>query len=204
MSKKRRISDSYNMVDTISTASERDKRSKKEKIYDTPNECNEFDDYISEMSIYTRKISGSMITKDYRKTMLNFYKRVSDNLIPQILPMSHMIGSIDILKKKLNESEKRFYENIDLLKNDKQAYWKGKRKPIGFDSWPDKFRFINHDDTRQVKSRKRRALRECLNRRITFMKDCVYACSDKITHRYLKLHLDFIVKLQILAVHNRA
>ncbi len=230
MPKKRRVSTLLSKVDTLSTASEKEKRHKREKVYNTPNECwrdedlpsnerlfietrkckdaaayhdvecNEFDDFVSEMSAYTRRVAGSMVTKDYRKTMLNYYHRVSSDLIPAILSMSHMIGSIDILKTKLSESDKRFYRNIQLDKITNPDYWRGKRKPVGFDVWPDVFRFVNPGDNRQTKTRKRRVLRECLNRRITFMKDCVYACSDKILHRYLMMHLDFIVNLQILAV----
>lgn len=49
-----------------------------------------------------------------------------------------------------------------------------------------------------VVKEKKLALRSCLNRRISFMKDCVYDCGS-VSERYLKLHMDFIVTLQVLA-----
>lgn len=169
------------------------------------NECKAFDEYIGKMTTYTFR--GTKI--DYKHSMLTYYTRsLSENMegraTAHILPIQHMYGPVDLLKKKLNSNEKKFLGQISILKETDEAFWKRKRKPRGFSYWPDIFTFINSQDDSRTKKLKKEALRSCLDRRITFMIDCVYDCSEKVVERYLKIHLDFILMLQILCVKNKA
>ena len=180
---------------------------KASNYHDPGHECHKFDDYVSEIC-----------HPSCRKTALgpDFYKKVNldDSGIMYILfPLQHMFGDIDILKTKLSKKEKKILSGFELIrrpsgivketlkkreskkKKDKRV---DPRLPAKFDEWPKSFTLIHKKDSSKVKSEKKTSLRDCLNRRISFMKDCVYDCGT-ISERYLKIHLDFIVSLQILA-----
>lgn len=100
------------------------------------------------------------------------------------------------IKKKKGMS---IYEKEHLIKK----YSKENSVPRNYEDWPDIFKLIRNDDSSNQKKRKKEKLRECLNRRITFMRDCVYDCG-KINTEWIEGHVDFIVKLQILAATHNA
>ena len=91
------------------------------------------------------------------------------------------------------------HEREQLIKK----YSKENSVPRNYEEWPEIFKLIRNDDSSSQKKIKREKLRECLNRRITFMRDCVYDCG-KINEKWIEGHMDFIVKLQILAATHNA
>lgn len=172
--------------------------------------CYDFDDFVGEMTHPTFR----------DKALLEPYYEVNipskSDIVYATFYIQRTYANIDILKKRLTEKEKKILSrpNItkannlkDILVAKEKKKRKEKRKqvrlPIGFSEWPDVFKYINERDDKTTKDKKRRALRDCLNRRIDFMNDCVYDCGD-ISQTWINAHLDFIIILQILAAKNNA
>lgn len=113
---------------SISSRSENQKRENRQKSYDDEhlpsnesnyheNECEAFDEYIAKMTTYT--IRKTKI--DYKHSMLTYYRRnlaedMEGRSTAHILPIQHMYGPVDLLKKNLNSREKKFLAEIDIRK----------------------------------------------------------------------------------------
>ena len=171
--------------------------------------CYDFDEFVGEMTHPTFR------DKALQKPYYEINTPESD-VVYATFYIQHVFANIDILKKKLTESEKRILKraNInkvrnlkDILKEKEKKKRKEKRKqvrlPPKFSEWPNVFEYINEKDDTSTRNKKRKVLRECLNRRIDFMNDCVYDCGD-ISQTWINAHLDFIIILQILAAQNNA
>ena len=180
--------------------------------HDPEHECHSFDEYVA-------KLCHPSCAKTALGT--DFYRRVNiedDDKVYKLFPIQHIFGEIDILKTRLTKKEKKILSGFELVKrstdfvketlkkrenNKKKEIRVEPRLPAKFAEWPDQFKLVYEGDSVRVKKEKKLALRNCLNRRISFMKDCVYDCGS-VSERYLKLHLDFIVTLQVLAAKLNA
>jgi hypothetical protein len=154
------------------------------------NECSKFDDALED-------IGGPQ----YRSKLLNFYDKwmsADENAKVRTLDVkNHRYGEIDILRVDMPKSHIKILKNMKLEKRDIEKI-KQKDRPSSYSNWPERFSYIDSNDTPVVRRRKMKHLSHCIARRVTFMNDCVYDCSENIVSRYLKIHLDFILKLQIL------
>ena len=111
------------------------------------------------------------------------------------------------LKTERDKRKKKVNRQINMNKNERTAVInkivEETKMPINFTDWPERFTFVTDEDSSVTKRNKKKALRDCLNRRITFMRDCVYDCG-RVSETWIKLHMDFILKLQILAIQLHA
>jgi len=187
----------------------------------------DFDKYIEDKT--HNKYSKTALGNKFYEILIP----IGGGLVWEMSPLQHKYGYIDILKTKMNKKEieilssfrifkigteklkrnlecdlKKFkarvqkkekHEREKLIKN----YSKENNVPCNYEEWPIMFELIQKDDSLVKKKIKREKLRECLNRRIAFMKDCVYDCG-KINQKWVEGHMDFIVKLQILAATHGA
>lgn len=172
--------------------------------------CYDFDDFIGEMTHPTFR--DKALQKPYYEILVPS----DSDVVYATFYIQHVFSNVDILKKKLTEKDKSILKRTkiikvrdlkDILKTKEKKKRKDKRKqvrlPPKFSEWPTVFEYINDKDDTSTKNKKRKALRECLNRRIDFMNDCVYNCGD-ISQTWINAHIDFIILLQILAAQNNA
>ena len=107
------------------------------------------------------------------------------------------------LKTEREKRKKKVNRQTNMNRNERIAVIKKiveeTKMPTNFTDWPERFTFVSNEDSSVTKRNKKKALRDCLNRRITFMRDCVFDCG-RVSETWIKLHMDFILKLQILAI----
>ena len=111
------------------------------------------------------------------------------------------------LEKERKKNQKKINKQIGIHPDQRRILLRKNidetKLPQNFSDWPMVFTLISNKDNSKLSKKKKKDLRDCLNRRITFMRDCVYDCG-KIESSWISKHLDFILKLQIMAIQSEA
>ena len=172
--------------------------------------CYDFYEFVGEMTHPTFR------DKALQEPYYEIYHPTDSGIVHATFYIQHTYANIDILKKRLTKKEKDLLSRNNITKADdlkdilvakEKKKHKEKRKqvrlPTGFSGWPIVFHYINERDDASTKNKKRKALRDCLDRRIDFMNDYVNDFGD-MNQTWIKAHIDFIILLQILAAKNNA